>query len=156
MKYRNDHRVRRLTEIAIKHLKILSSSPEIHPELTAIVEPLYTKHFSETMGWFLWRNTRGGKELKNEMSQYLQTQVWNLFLLPNSRPLTQKLFSMYRGIESDPEMHVITLLCATWTLATGSIHGHWTVFETRYRNRYYTFIRFVLLFISLNISDHKR
>jgi len=92
LKYRNDHRVRRLTEIAIKHLRILSSSPEIRPELTAIVEPLYTKHFSEIMGWFPWRNTRGGKELKNEMFQYLQTQVWNLFLLPCSRPLTQKLF----------------------------------------------------------------
>jgi hypothetical protein len=92
LKYRNDHRVRRLTEIAIKHLKILSSSPEIRPELTAIVEPLYTKHFSETMGWFLWRNTRGGKELKNEMFQYLQTQVWNLFYFQTSGRLLESCF----------------------------------------------------------------
>ena len=121
LKYRNDRRVRRPTDIAIKLLKFLSKSPkkfaEIRPELTAIVERLYTKHFAGTMGWFPWRNTRRGKELKDEMFQYLQTQqVWNLFLLPYSRPLTQKLFSMYRGIgiESDPKTLVITSLCPTW------------------------------------------
>jgi hypothetical protein len=141
--------VRRLTEIAIKHLRILSSSPEFRPELTAIVEPLYKKQFVETTSWFLWRNTRGCKELKNEMFQYLQTQVRKLFLLPYSRLLTRKLFSMYRGIESDPKTQVITLPCPTWILTPGSIHGVWTVFKTnwaRYRNRYYTRIRFVLLF----------
>jgi hypothetical protein len=85
-KYKNDHTVRRLTEIAIKYLKILSKSSEIHPKLTAIVEPLYTKHFAKTMSWFLWRNTREVKELKTEMLQYLQTQqVCNLFLLSYSR-----------------------------------------------------------------------
>jgi hypothetical protein len=123
-KYRNDHAVRYLTEIAIRHFKILSKS--LTPELTAIVEPLYRKIFVETPGRILSPNTREGNELKNEMFQYLQTQVWNPLLLPYSRAmLTQKLFSMYRGTESGPQ--VTTLSYPTCILSTGNIHGVWTV-----------------------------
>jgi hypothetical protein len=49
---------------------------------------------------------------------------------------------LYRGIEIQSDAgHNFTV--SHRDLATGSIHGIWAVLKTRYRNRYYTFIRFV-------------